>query len=145
MNQTPEWTAAQRREWLAQEAASKAEAPSSDQEVRIYQAVLRAARQAPRTAPPADFAAAAARQAQKRDLDDALERWMLRIGALLALVGVLFYSGPAVLGGLHLSAEALQTLSGAGQSWLSSPWLATVALALAAAAVLDRVKEVRGA
>ena len=145
MNQTPEWTAAQRREWLAQEAASKAEASAANPEIRIYQAVLSAARQAPRTAPPADFAAATARQAQQLDADEALERWVLRIGALLALVGVLLYSGPAVVGGLHLSAEALQTLSGAGQSWLSSPWLATLALALAAAAVLDRVKVVRGA
>ncbi|MGE4071048.1 MAG: hypothetical protein AB7E72_07725 [Lysobacterales bacterium] len=147
MTRNVKWSAEQQREWEAQEQAHQLElaaAASADEaRIKLYRAVVRSARERPRLDPPADFASAVARRLREQEVDEAIERWLLGIGALIALVCALIYAAPTLLDARSPAQGALHSLSDLGL-WFSSPWLWATALALAGAAVLDRFQERRG-
>ena len=135
------WTAEQLAEWEAQEQARQAERATADasEDARghLYRVIDRGARQRKRLELPADFATAVVSRVREQEVDEAIERWLLRIAGLIALVCALVYAAPDLLHSPSLAHGTWQSLSSL-ETWLGSPWLWATVLALAAASGLDR-------
>lgn len=131
-----QWTQERRREWQAQERARALElagAPGTDEPlVDRYRAVVRLTRTAPRSPVPADFAAKVAAAAREQEFDERFERWMLRIGGLIAVAFTVFYMGDSLL---DIGQLTLTSIRGVSPSLplLSNPmlWVAIVGTACA--------------
>lgn len=141
MNQHSDNDISQHREWQAQEQArlaQRAQLPAgSDPLVDSYRAVLNAIQQAPLPPVPQDFAASVARRLRAQEVDDYIDRWMLRGVGLLAAIGILWYCGPSLMAQLHLSADWVASQV-TPVPLLRSPLVWATALAAAAAGLCDR-------
>jgi hypothetical protein len=111
-------------EWQAQERAieqSRSAVPASgDARVDAYRAVYHALALAPRSEPPVDFAERTLRAVREAEVDEHIERWMIRIAGMIGFVAVLLVAGPMLLDSLRVSA-AMAMLPAA--SLLGSPLL----------------------
>lgn len=134
MNDKTELTARQVSEWQAQERALEGlrqGMPTGGGRVDGYQVLFRAIASAPRSEPPADFVQMALRSVREAEVDEYIERWLLRLAGMVALVGVAVFAGPALWSSLGAGmADSL----GPAAAVLSSPllWAAVVAGATAA-------------
>lgn len=125
-------------EWHAQELAleqSRRAAPASgDVRIDAYRAVFHALATAPRSQPAADFAERTLRAVREAEVDEHIERWMIRIAGLAGLVAVLLVAGPMLLDSVRVSA-LMAMLPAAGL--LGSPLLWATVAAAVTAGVLD--------
>jgi hypothetical protein len=124
-------------EWRAQEraleAARRGARASGDPQVDAYAAVFHAVSLAPRSEPPVDFAERTLRAIREAEVDDHIDRWMIRIFGLVALVALAVFAGPMLLDTLSFS--ALQVMPAAGT--FASPLLWAAIAGAAAAGLLD--------
>lgn len=129
MNDETELTARQMSEWQAQERALEGlrqGMPTGGGRVDGYQVLFRTIASAPRSEPPADFVQMALRSVREAEVDEYIERWLLRLAGLVALVGVAVFAGPAVWSSLSAGmADSLGPAAGV----LSSPLLWTAVAA----------------
>ena len=129
MSTEAELNARQAAEWQAQERALEClrqGAQNGGGRVDAYQMLFRAIADAPRSEPPTDFAQLALRTVREAEVDEHIERWLLRLAGLMALVGVALFAGPAVWSSLSVGmADSLGPAAGV----LSSPllWAAVAA------------------
>lgn len=118
-------------EWQAQQQAlgpaQPGEHPLADRYRAVYQAVVHA--ELPALPPGLPDAVAAALRAQ--EVDEHIERWLLRTAGLLALVGAAVYAGPWLSDHVTLLAPL--------RTWLQSGWVWATLLAGAGAALVDRM------
>lgn len=118
-------------EWQAQQQAlgpaQVGEHPFADRYRAVYQAMAHA--ELPALPPGLPDAVAAALRAQ--EVDEHIERWLLRAAGLLALIGAVLYAGPWLTDQTELLAPL--------RSWLQSGWLWAALLAGASAALVDRM------
>lgn len=125
-------------DWQAQERALdqlRRGAPLSGVgRVDAYRAVFQAVAQAPRSGPPADFAAVTARAVREAQIDEYIERWMIRITGLIAVIAVLIYAGPMLLDSVRTS-TALALLP--SSALLGSPWVWAAGAGTLTAAAFD--------
>ncbi len=137
MNQKIESNPSKDAEWLAQEQAlahhRRAAPASGDARVDAYRAVFHGVATAPRSEPPIDFGELTLLAVREAEVDEHIERWMIRIAGLLGLAAVLVFAGPLLLDSLRASAT-LSLLPGI--DLLGSPllWAAVAGAAAAAAA-----------
>lgn len=146
MNNPIESNPRRRAEWLAQEQAlahNRRAAPASgDARVDAYRAAFHAVATAPRSEPPPDFVERTVRGVREAEVDEHIERWMVRIAGLIALAAVLVFAGPPLWESLQ-SSPAWALLPGAGL--LGSPLLWATAAAAATAGLLDSWQKARQA
>ncbi len=131
MSTETELAARQVSEWQAQERAfermrqGKA-ARDGDRRADVYQVMLQAIVSAPRSEPPTDFAQMVLRAVREAEVDEYVERWLMRLAGLLALLGVAVFAGPVVWSSLGVGmADSLGPATGV----LSSPLLWTAVAA----------------
>jgi hypothetical protein len=124
-------------EWRAQERAleeaRRGAQASGDPQVDSYRAVFHAVALAQRSEPPIDFAERTLRAVREAEIDEYIERWMIRIAGLVALVAITVFAGPMLLDTLSFS--AVQVIPAAGT--MASPLLWAAIAGVAAAGVLD--------
>lgn len=130
MNTEPNRNSRHSVEWEAQERALgrvRQGAPKSgDGRADAYQLLFQTIASAPRSEPPADFAQLALRAVREAEVDEFVERWLLRLAGLLALLGVAAFAGPVVWSSLSVGmADSLGPAAGV----LSSPLLWTAVAA----------------
>ena len=129
MNDETELTARQMSEWQAQERALEGlrqGMPTGGGRVDGYQVLFRTIASAPRSEPPADFVQMALRSVREAEVDEYVERWLMRLAGLLALLGVAVFAGPVVWSSLGVGmADSLGPATGV----LSSPLLWTAVAA----------------
>ena len=131
MSTKTEMNARQAVEWQAQERAFERlrqgqAARDGDGRADTYQVLFQAIAGAPRSEPPADFVQLALRSVREAEVDEYIERWLLRLAGLMALVGVAVFAGPAVWSSLSTGmAGSLGPAAGV----LSSPLLWTAVAA----------------
>lgn len=137
MNTESERKTRQTLEWQAQERALerlRQGAQDGEGRVNAYDVLFQAIAAAPRSEPPADFAGMALRAVREAEVDEYIERWLLRIAGLVALVGVAVFAGPLLWSSLGTGlADSLASTSGL----LSSPMLWASAAAGVTAAACD--------
>ena len=125
-------------DWQAQERAldqlRRGTQLSGVRRVDAYRAVFQAVAQAPRSGPPADFAAVTARAVREAQIDEYIERWMIRITGLIAVIAVLIYAGPMLLDSVRTS-TALALLP--SSALLGSPWVWAAGAGTLTAAAFD--------
>ena len=138
MTTEPNWNSAQIAEWEAQEGAverlRQGVRIGEDGRVDAYQSLFQAIAAAPRSEPPADFAELALRAVREAQVDEYIERWLMRLAGLVALVGVAVFAGPALWSSLNVG---MATTLGPAAGALSSPLLWAVVAAGATAAGCD--------
>lgn len=122
--------AQQAREWQAQQQALAPAQPGEDPRAARYRAVYHAVAQAELPALPPELPAAVAAALRAEEVDEHIERWLLRAAGLLALIGIAVYAGPTLTA--HLS--SLGTLPAP----FDAGWLCATLLAGACAALIDR-------
>jgi hypothetical protein len=125
-------------EWLEQERAleqlRRGARPSGSVGEDAYRRVFQALAQLPQSEPPADFAAATARAIREMQIDEHIERWMIRIAGLLGVVAVLVVAGPLLVESFRSSA-AMALLPPA--DLLGSPLLWAAAAGAVTASAFD--------
>lgn len=129
------------REWQAQQCALEDEsrgAPAGDPHVDRYRAVFRAIAQAPRSGPPADFAAGVLAAVAASEREERIERWVMRVLGALVGIGVALYAGPTVLEMLGPATDGVP-MAAVSASLLKSPQLWAAAAAAATAGIVDRL------
>lgn len=131
-------------EWQLQERAleqTRRGAPASgDARVDAYRAVFQAVAQASRSEPPADFAERTLRAVREAQVDEHIERWMVRIAGLIGMATLVVFAGPTLLDSLQ-SSTAWGMLPGAGL--LGSPLLWAAAAGAATAGLMDSWQKAR--
>lgn len=124
-------------EWQAQEraldASRRGARASGDANMDAYRSVFHAVSQAPRCEPPVDFVERTLRAVREAEVDEHIERWMIRIAGLVAVIAASVFAGPMLLDALHFS--AVQTMPAAGM--FVSPLLWAAIAGVAAAALVD--------
>lgn len=137
MNTESERKTRQSVEWQAQERALerlRQGGQGGDGRVDAYDVLFQAIAAAPRSEPPADFAEMALRAVREAEVDEYIERWLLRIAGLVALVGVAVFAGPMLWSSLGSGiVDGFAPAAGV----LSSPMLWASAAAGATAAACD--------
>lgn len=137
----------QTREWQAQQCALEDEsrgAPAGDPQVDCYRAVFRAIARAPRSEPPADFAAGVLAALAVSERDERIERWVMRALAALVGIGIALYAGPMVLEVLGPATDSVP-MAAVSATLLKSPLLWATLAAAATAGLVDRLAGRSGA
>jgi hypothetical protein len=134
-HQASEWRVQER----ALEASRRGALASGDPQVDAYRTVFHAVSLVPRSDPPVDFAECTLRAMREAEVDDHIERWMIRIVGLVALLALTVFAGPMLVDTLSFS--AVQAMPAAGT--FASPLLWAAIAGVAAAAVLDSWKSAR--
>lgn len=127
-------------EWQLQQQAAAAEArgsPAGDAGIDRYRAVFRALAQAPRSAPPQDFAASVIVRVGEWEREERMERWILRVLGALAGIAIALYAGPMLLDALAPAGSSLSL--GGTTGLLRSPLLWASLAAGATAGLIDRI------
>lgn len=122
--------AQQAREWQAQQQALGPTQVDEHPLAERYRAVYQAVAQAPLPAPPPDLPATLAAALRAAEVDEHIERWLLRAAGLLALIGAAVYAGPALTEHLWFRSTLPITLD--------AGWLWATLLAGACAGLIDR-------
>lgn len=131
MSTETELTGRQMSEWQAQERAHERlrqgqAARDGDRRADAYQVLFQAIASAPCSEPPTDLAQMVLRSVREAEVDEHIERWLLRLAGLVALLGVAVFAGPVVWSSLSVGmADSL----GPAASFLSSPLLWTAVAA----------------
>jgi|CXWL01.1.fsa_nt_gi hypothetical protein len=140
MNDERNWTAQQRAEWELQERARRLERDGAggrdEPAVDRYRAVMRAAQQARVAGPPPDFATQVAARLRDQELDERIERWLLRIAGVIALVCALYFAGAELRAIAQSTADALAAVA-PGAQWLRNPMWLMVLTAAVSAGIFD--------
>ncbi|MFO1496345.1 MAG: hypothetical protein U1F26_16990 [Lysobacterales bacterium] len=122
--------AQQAREWQAQQQALAPAQADEHPLAERYRAVYQAVAQAELPALPPDLPAAVAAALRAAEVDEHIERWLLRAAGLLALIGIAVYAGPTLTEHLWFRSTLPITLD--------AGWLWATLLAGACAGLIDR-------
>jgi hypothetical protein len=130
-------------EWQAQERAlaeARRVAPASgDARVDAYRAVFQALSRAARSEPPVDFTERTLRAVREAEIDEHIERWMVRVAGLIGVVALVVFAGPMLLDALDASAALALPTTG----MFASPLLWVAAAGAAAAGLMDSWQQAR--
>jgi hypothetical protein len=140
MNQDIQSSTERAGEWQAQERAlgqmRRGALSSGDPQVDAYRVVFHALSLAPRSEPPADFAERTLRAVRETEVDEHIERWMIRIAGLFGAFALVMFAAPMLLDSLALLGSTA-ALAKPAAGMLASPLLWAAVAGMAAAGLMD--------